>query len=95
MNQITNNTKNLQFEVKQEGHLAYLEYRFYKNSIALMHTFVPDELRGRGIAADLAKFALEYVKQEKKTLMVYCPYVAKYLKEHEEYKALLNPDYYK
>ena len=92
---ITNNTKNLRFELMEDGELAYLEYRYYKNDIALMHTFVPDKLRGKGIAHALAKCALEFVQKEGKKMMVYCTYVAKYLQEHPEYKTLLDESYYK
>jgi len=38
-----------------------------------VHTFVPEFARGKGIAAALAKFALDYVKDQKLKLMVYCP----------------------
>ncbi len=39
---------------------GYVDYRFYKDDIALMHTFVPEGARGKDILSALAKFALEY-----------------------------------
>ena len=90
---ITNNTKRSRFESEVDGEFAYLDYRFYKDDIALMHTFVPEFARHRGIAAALAKFALEYVKEQRLKLMVYCPYVRKYLQEHPEYQTLLDGKY--
>lgn len=90
---IINNEKHSRFETQVNGEFAYLEYRFYKGDMALMHTFVPEFDRGMGLAGALAKFALEYVKEHKLKLMVYCPYVIKYMKEHTEYNTLLDKQY--
>ena len=91
---VINNEKHSRFETQVNGEFAYLDYRFYKGDMALMHTFVPESARGRGIAAALAKFALEYVKEHKLRLMVFCPYVQKYLKEHTEYLPLVDKKYH-
>jgi predicted GNAT family acetyltransferase len=53
---IINNTKLSRFETEINGEFAYVEYRFYKGDIALMHTFVPEADRNKGIASALAKF---------------------------------------
>ena len=90
---IVNNEKRSHFETEINGEFAFIEYRFYKGDIALMHTFVPESARGKGIAAALAKFALEYVKEHKLKLMVYCPVVSKYIKEHPEYEVLIDKQY--
>lgn len=86
---VTNNEKEQRFEILEGDHLGYLEYRFYKNNIAMMHTFVPDELEGRGIASALAHYALEWAREHQKPVIVYCPFVAAYLKRHPEYNELL------
>lgn len=90
---VINNTAQQQFEVHAEGNVATLVYRFYKNDIALMHTDVPDALGNRGIASALAKFALEWAKEQNKKIMVYCPFVASYLKRHPEYNFLIDKNY--
>jgi len=91
---IINNTKLNRFETEINGEFAYVEYRFYKGDIALMHTVVPEADRNKGIASALAKFALEYVKEQKLKLMVYCPVIAKYIKLHPEYKTLIDKQYH-
>jgi predicted GNAT family acetyltransferase len=88
--EIINNTKQQQFEVTENNKLAILVYRFYKNDIALMHTEVPAALSGKGIASALAKHALEWAKEHNKKVMVYCPFVASYLKRHPEYNFLVD-----
>ena len=92
-NPIINNTKLLRFETGVDGDFAYTDYRFYKGDMALMHTFVPESARGKGISSALAKFALEYVKEKKLKVMVYCPVVAKYIKLHPEYEVLIDKQY--
>lgn len=90
---ITNNTKLSRFETDVNGEFGYVDYRFYKGDIALMHTFVPESSRGKGISSALAKYALEYVKAQKLKLMVYCPFIAKYIKLHPEYEPLIDKQY--
>jgi len=90
---ITNNEALMRFEAGEGENIAFLEYRFYKNDIALMHTFVPETMKGKGLASALAAFAFEYAKQNKKPVMVYCPFVATYIKRHPEVKEQLDRQY--
>src|SRR5215213_7284954 len=90
---VTNNETQQQFEVHMNNELAVLQYRFYKDDIALMHTDVPDELSGKGVASALAVYALEWAKEHEKKIIVYCPFVASYLKKHPEYDDLLDKNY--
>jgi len=80
-----------QFEIIEGGEKGYLVYRCHNNDLVLMHTFVPESLRGKGIAAQLAKFALEFANEKNIKVVVYCPYVAAYLKKHPEYNYLVKP----
>jgi uncharacterized protein len=92
---INNNEALMHFEIREGDAIAYLEYRFYKKDIAFMHTEVPDSMAGRGVASALAAHAFAYAKQQKKKVMVYCPFVAVYLKRHSELKEQLDKEYYK
>jgi len=90
---ITNNETQQQFQISLDEELATLQYRFYKHDIALMHTEVPEKLSGRGLASALAKYGLEWAKEHNKKVMVYCPFVASYLKKHPEYNFLIDKSY--
>ena len=90
---VTNNTQQQQFEIKTEDQVAFLQYRFYKNDVALMHTEVPKALEGKGIGSALAKHAFEWAKEQNKKVIVYCPFVAVYLKRHPEYDPLVDKNY--
>ena len=87
---ITNNEKEQQFEVRLEDELAILQYRSHDGLLFLMHTEVPDNLAGRGIASALAAHAFEYARDHGAKVKVYCPFVVNYLKRHPEYADLVQ-----
>ena len=58
--------------------------------ITLLHTEVPEALRGRGIAGTLAKTGLEYARDNNLKVDVVCPLVANYLSKHPEFQALVG-----
>ncbi len=91
--EITNNEQQQQFQVHMDGELAFLEYRFNKGDIFLMHTEVPEKLGGKGIASALAEYAMKYAREHKIPVMVYCPFVSTWLKKHPEYRDVLDPKY--
>jgi predicted GNAT family acetyltransferase len=91
---IRDNKELMRFETGEGDNTAYLEYRFYKRiNIALMHTVVPDHMRGQGFASALAAYGFQYARDNKKLVMVYCPFVGAYLKRHPEEKELLNKEF--
>ncbi|MDA3613797.1 GNAT family N-acetyltransferase [Polluticaenibacter yanchengensis] len=91
---IINNEKQQQFEYIENGELAKLEYRFYKKNIAMMHTTVPESMKGKGVASALAERAFEYAQSINKKVMVYCPFVGAYLKKHPELKSQIDRAYH-
>lgn len=90
---VTMNEAAQRFETPVGDELAYLDYRWYKKNIAFMHTFVPETGRGKGYSSALAKYALEYARSRKLKIMIYCPFVAKYIKQHPEYNDLIDRQY--
>ncbi|MEM6359160.1 MAG: GNAT family N-acetyltransferase [Bacteroidota bacterium] len=59
--EIINKQRNQRFE---GNHLAELVYKIRGDKMYLMHTWVPPELEGQGIASALAEFALNYAKDK-------------------------------
>lgn len=78
------------FEFADADALAVCEYRLEGRTLDLHHTFVPDSLRGRGIAAILAKEALDYAKAQGLRVIPTCSYIATYIARHREYAPLLT-----
>ena len=78
-----------QFELEQDGHVAYLQYTIVGHVLALIHTEIPESLRGTGIASTLAKTALDWARENHMKVDVVCPFVAGYLQTHPEYSDLI------
>lgn len=88
------NEKLLRFEIQEANSVAFLEYRYYKKDIAFVHTEVPEEMEGRGVASSLAEYAFKFAKAQKKLVMIYCPFVSVYLKRHPELKEQVDKEFY-
>jgi predicted GNAT family acetyltransferase len=72
-----------QFETTVDGHRAYLAYMdLGKQTLDIYRTFVPDVLRGRGIAAALTEQALAYAEQMDYEVIPSCSYVERYMQRH-------------
>jgi uncharacterized protein len=89
-NNIFNNELTSRFEFKSKGEVAYLDYKWHKNTMVLMHTFVPVSLRGKGLSFDIAKFALDHAVKKNIKLVIECPQVARYFKLHPEYNTIVK-----
>ena len=72
-----------------DASLSFLSYTFEGDWVVFDHTFVPDELRGRGIAAKLARAALEEARQRRWKVVPRCSYVAAFINRHPEFAGLL------
>lgn len=80
---------NGKFELERDGHVAYLEYNLTGNVLQLIHSEVPEALRGQGVGAELAHGALEYARENHLQVDVICTTVAAYLSKHPEYNDLV------
>lgn len=88
--EIVLNEEKKRFEFIEDGQLSELTFELHPDCIALLHTFVPKELEGKGIAGLLAKTALEYARTHSLRVLPYCSYVQVYLKKHPEYGDLVE-----
>ncbi len=69
-NHITDNKEAQRFEMPAGKGLAFIAYEWHHDRLALMHTEVPSEAEGKGIAGTLAKYVLE--KAKRKILKLMC-----------------------
>lgn len=75
------------FEFEEDSKVAYLEVEIDDHGwITLVHTEVPPDLRGQGIAGTLLRTALEYARDNRLRVDVLCPLAADYIKRHPELK---------
>ena len=77
------------FEIEQDGEVASLEYSMSGNVLELIHTDVPDKLRGLGLASLLAENALRWARENNFKVDVICPSVHEYISKHPEYSDLV------
>lgn len=89
--EVTNNTELEQFEIKDSGETAFLEYDIKEGNISILHTDVPDILGGKGIGSALVEHAFNYARQEKLGLKVYCSFAAVYAKRHPDWNDIIIP----
>ncbi len=77
------------FETTVEGKTAYLDYHLSDGVIILLYAYTPVELRGKGIAGGVVKFALDYSRANKLKVIPQCPYTHYYIQRHPEYQDLM------
>lgn len=88
---VTHNAKLQQFEAQiGDAPLAFLHYMHEGERIILDHTFVPDELRGRGVAANLTRAALNEARKLRWKVVPRCAYVAKFIERNPEFADLVE-----
>ncbi|MCC2548617.1 N-acetyltransferase [Hymenobacter sp. BT175] len=79
------------FKVNVTGDEAELTYsRPEKDLVDFEHTFVPEPMRGQGIAEEMARHALDFARQEKLRVLTSCRFMAGFVKRHHaDYADLL------
>ena len=91
---VSDSPERSRYETTTDDELAFLEYRRVgAKLIALNHTDVPEILRGRGVAAALAQYALNDARDNGVEVLPFCPYVAAFIKRHPDYMEIVSPRY--
>ncbi|HEX8425243.1 GNAT family N-acetyltransferase [Hymenobacter sp.] len=80
-----------EFTAIVDGYTAELAYsQPSPGTIDFAHTFVDEELRGKGIAEAMAREALAYAKQQGLQVRTSCKFMASFVERHPEYNELLE-----
>jgi predicted GNAT family acetyltransferase len=87
---VTDNKAESRFEIVADDLLAELTYRRRGNRLILLHTEVPAQLEGHGIAGRLVTAAVERAAGESLTLVPLCPFARDWLRRHQD-TAILAP----
>jgi predicted GNAT family acetyltransferase len=89
---VTHNVGLRRFEVQAGGAPpAFLSYAHDGVRVVLEHTFVPEAMRGRGVAAVLVRAALDEARQRQWMIVPRCSYVARFIERHLEFADLVDP----
>ena len=84
--QVQNDEKERKFYAVVDGREAVISYVKSGDAYNLLHTFVPEELRGHGVAEQLVQTTLDQVKAQGAKFIPTCPFVQAFLKRHPEYR---------
>jgi len=75
------------YYVEVDGHVAEASYTEAADGTrSFNHTFVPDAMRGQGIAARLVRHALDDTRQSGHRFLAVCSYVQRFVEQHPEYQ---------
>lgn len=90
---VQDNPGEKRYDLYVEGQLAgRLTYQRSTKHIALTHTNVAPEFEGQGLAAVLARYALDDARSNGRAVLPFCPYVRAYIQRHHEYLDLVLPE---
>ena len=81
---VVDNRDDSRFELTVDGHTAVLNYERTPKSLVLVHTEVPEPLRGRRVGDALVKAALAGARGEGLRIVAVCPFVRAYFRKHPQ-----------
>lgn len=82
---VRNNTALSRYELDVDGTTAFANYRLAPGKVIITHTETPPVLRGRGIASQLVRGALEQIRADGLKVVAACGFVVDYLDKHPEF----------
>lgn len=86
---VVHNAAARRFEVALGDDIARADYRMVGDVMHLVHTEVPPQHEGRGLAGALVRAALDYARAAGVKVLPRCSYVHSYMQRHPETHDLL------
>jgi predicted GNAT family acetyltransferase len=86
---IQHNPAAMRFEAVVDGMLCRSDYRMHGDTMMLVHTEVPAQLEGKGIASALVKASFKHAADNGMDVLPVCSYVRAWVQRHPEVKPLL------
>lgn len=86
---LRDNTARSRFELDAPGATAVLTYKLADGVMTLLHTETPPAARGRGLASQLVRGALDNARSRGLKVVPVCSFVSAYLAKHPEYRDLV------
>lgn len=88
--EVSNNEAENRFELHIGAQIAFLTYRRTQREITLTHAETPREMEGRGVGSKVVRAALEFAREHGLKVVPACPFVAWYIRQHQEYADLVT-----
>lgn len=91
--QIRDNTEEHRYEALIDGRLAgFIQYRLQDGRMTMVHTEVEPAYEGHGVGSELAKVALEDVRERGLKVVPRCPFIARYVRRQPDLYLDLVPE---
>lgn len=90
--EVRHNPQARRFEAFVDGKLCRADYRMVGDVMHIVHTEVPNELAGRGLAGQVVRAVLDHARANGLRVVPVCGYVRAYMRRHEETHDLLAKD---
>ena len=84
--EVKNDETARKFYATVDGREAVIEYAKTGGVYNLLHTFVPEELRGHHLGQELVRGALDQIQRQGARFLPSCPFVQTFVKQHPEYQ---------
>lgn len=88
---VQDNPARRRFEILVDGGLAgYAEYEVRHDALVFTHTVVDPARRGQGVGTELARGALQQLRDRSEQVVPRCSFFARYVEEHPEFADLVT-----
>jgi len=85
---VRDNKAQNRFELDLDGDVAFANYRITPSAVIITHTETPRALRGRGVASELIRGALELIRADGRKVIAGCGFVVDYLSKNPQFADL-------
>lgn len=89
MSAVVDNLAAHRFELVEQGHIAFADYRLSGNRLILPHVEAAMPLRGTGAAGRLMEGVLAQARARGLKVVPLCGYAAAYIRRHPEWRDLV------
>jgi uncharacterized protein len=90
MAHVVHNPDRSRYEIHVDGLVAgFTQYRLAPDGVDFVHTEVDDAYEGQGLGGQLARGALDDVRAKGQKVIATCPFIKRWIAEHEDYQDLL------
>ncbi len=90
MNELVLDSIRKRYYMLIDNYMAYVQYKEDGNVLTLTHTYVPDDLRGKGVGKILMEALLNQMQVDGRKIKPQCPFVDGYIKRNPKYKDLVS-----
>lgn len=90
MSELRNNRGQSRYEMDEEGHTSYADYRLQGDRLFLDYVYAPPPLRGSGAAGRLMAALAADAREQGLKITPICGYAAAWLRRSHEFRDLVS-----